>query len=428
MRKLSVEVQEESGRAGGHAVIRLMGLQSLPDGVTYRIRPVDTALQSDTAGHWIESDRIPLATRITTEGAELVVGPEIVENPAFLPGTLAVIELAKCGVRGEFLWPRISPLVRPKRRHLIAVKAPRQPIVEPVSEILFEEAADASSHIDPAAIVTPPKVPLPDLIDWTPHSSAVEYERGDTAQAASDLVGLAVASPVTAGSPTCASTEFAAEGSAAGQRTPTSIPLDRADAVKPAHAMRVDLPHWQIAAAAVCVSMLTFLATYALTGKSAPPTKADVISLAPLLSVGATSPQGLDTTAAPLQKLLEDADTRLNGPETARDKTEAAFLLRRYLATTLGDERTLWALTQLGTVYAEPANGTLPDYVNARHLWELSGSLGDPVAMCFVAALHEHGLCVRPDQESALGWYQRSKIAGGCRNVDAAIERVKLKK
>ena len=64
MRKLNIEVQEESGRpGGGHAVIRLMGLQSLPDNVTYRIRPVDTALHSDGQGAWIESDRQPLATR-----------------------------------------------------------------------------------------------------------------------------------------------------------------------------------------------------------------------------------------------------------------------------------------------------------------------------------------------------------------------------
>ena len=71
MRKLNIEVLEESGRpGGGHAVIRLMGLHSLPDNVTYRIRPVDTALHADGQGAWIESDRQPLATRITTDGAE----------------------------------------------------------------------------------------------------------------------------------------------------------------------------------------------------------------------------------------------------------------------------------------------------------------------------------------------------------------------
>ena len=48
--------------------------------------------------------------------------------------------------------------------------------------------------------------------------------------------------------------------------------------------------------------------------------------------------------------------------------------------------------------------------------------------MCFVAALHEHGLGVRPDKETALGWYRQSKNAGGCRDVDAAIERLKGKK
>ena len=40
MRKLSVEVHEDSGRpGGGHAVIRLLGLDTLPDSLTYRLKP-----------------------------------------------------------------------------------------------------------------------------------------------------------------------------------------------------------------------------------------------------------------------------------------------------------------------------------------------------------------------------------------------------
>ena len=419
MRKLNIEVQEESGRpGGGHAVIRLMGLQSLPDNVTYRIRPVDTALHSDGQGAWIESDRQPLATRITTEGAELVVGPEIVENPAFMPGTLAVIEVAKCGVRGEFLWPRIAPLVRPKRRHLITVKPQRAAAPEPASDIAFGEATDASSHIEPSAPtpVSTTDAAQPDDVTAIPDTSD-PAPAGTTAEPDAAL-------PVT-------------EMSAATEAPASAAPIAPARTLEQTTPQRFAPPPVRPARTSGLNHTATVLAglgiiglsLYMLSGKPAPLPKPDKpVSLAALLSTGGPQTVTAGTSSSALSKLLEDADARLHGPETARNKTEAAGLLRRYLATTLGDERTLWALTQLGSVYAEPPTGNAPDYANARRLWELSGSLGDPVAMCFVAALREHGLGVQPDKTAALDWYRQSKAAGGCRDTDAAIHRLQPKK
>ena len=57
----------------------------------------------------------------------LVLGPEIVEHPAFIAGTVAVIEIPAAGLRGELLWPSIRPTARPKRRHL-AVAKPAKPV------------------------------------------------------------------------------------------------------------------------------------------------------------------------------------------------------------------------------------------------------------------------------------------------------------
>ena len=82
-------------------------------------------------------------------------------------------------------------------------------------------------------------------------------------------------------------------------------------------------------------------------------------------------------------------------------------------------------LTQLGSVYAEPAAGRSPDYAKARQLWEIASAANDPVAMCFLGLLHENGLGVAADKKTALRWYERSKTTGGCPAVDESIARVR---
>lgn len=142
------------------------------------------------------------------------------------------------------------------------------------------------------------------------------------------------------------------------------------------------------------------------------------------LQVGAVSPRGTNAREGNADKLLELASSSLHGSGADRDTDEGAFWLRRYLATKLGDERTLRALTQLGSVYAESV-GRAPDYVKARQMWEIAGAFGDPVAMCFLGTLNEHGLGLPQDRKAALQWFQRAKASGGCPAVDEAIARVR---
>ncbi len=140
------------------------------------------------------------------------------------------------------------------------------------------------------------------------------------------------------------------------------------------------------------------------------------------LSVGALSPRGSSGAGVGAPRALENANAQLTG--ATRDTEEAAFWLRRYLAVALGNDRTMRALTQLGSVYAEP-EGRSPDYAKARLLWEIASAAGDPVAMCFLGLLHENGLGGAPDRRAALQWYERSKQAGGCPQVDEQIARVR---
>lgn len=146
------------------------------------------------------------------------------------------------------------------------------------------------------------------------------------------------------------------------------------------------------------------------------------VSLFDLLSSGATSPRGVGAAGVDAAIALEKANAALRGP--GRDAEEGSYWLKRFIKSSVSDERTVRVLSQLGSSYAEPL-GRPPDYVKARLLWEIASAAGDPVAMCFLGLVHENGLGTKRDMKHALEWYERSKSAGGCPNVEEAIARVK---
>ncbi len=145
--------------------------------------------------------------------------------------------------------------------------------------------------------------------------------------------------------------------------------------------------------------------------------------LAEILDVSGKSERGLDATAADMAQSLKHADESLYGGAGKADRDEARFWLRKSLSLGLGDARLVWAMTQLGTLYASPGVGA-PDYDAARVLWELASAKGDPVATCFLASMHELGLGVPKDNTHALELYRRSKTNGGCPGIDTALARL----
>lgn len=425
MKKLSVDVFADKSRPeGGHAVIRLIGLERLPDSVTFRLKPVDSAQQGE--GAWSAGDRHPLVTRMTAEGAELVIGPDIVENPVFLPGTLTAIEIQNCGVRGEFLWPRIPPLMRPKRRHLLGAKSAREMKNDIAEPIAFDEAFDASSEVAPAAAgrettaiagtsALDPSTPTLErhaapIVDGEQLLSRPANDAGAPSTARKDS-SMAFA-PLPLGESTAAMP--AAAKPMANAKIPEASSAGR----------RRFWPFVATIAAALVFGAIALPRLPPLVGltSAAPSREGDLITL---LSVGTTSPRGIKTRDRTAAELLEAADNLLHAPGGGNDKAEAAFMLRRYLASTLSEERTLLALTQLGSIYAEPDGARAPDYSRARQLWEIAATLGDPVAMCFLASLHEHGLGAAVNKPAALQWYLRAKDVGGCKRIDEAIARLR---
>ena len=90
MKKVSVQAFEDRNRAeGGHAVILLIGLREVPSRPAFRLWPVGLGQNAELPDAWPEGDQLPLTARVTAEGVEFVVGPDLAEHP-MLPAGLAV--------------------------------------------------------------------------------------------------------------------------------------------------------------------------------------------------------------------------------------------------------------------------------------------------------------------------------------------------
>ena len=79
------------------------------------------------------------------------------------------------------------------------------------------------------------------------------------------------------------------------------------------------------------------------------------------------------------------------------------YWLKRYVLATAGAVHSRIVLPPLGSVYASPVDGKR-DLARAIVAWELAGALGDTVALCFLATLHEQGLGVAADNATAEPW------------------------
>lgn len=153
MRQITVEAFEDESRPqGGHAVILLHGLDTVAERPTFRLKPVDAASNGEERalrGRALS----PLAIRKTHQGIELLVGPEVVANPRLLSGTPVIIELPEAGVRGEFLWPSVRPLLQSRRRNIVVTRRSRaaEPDPDP-GEGTGSAAAGGSVPLDTEAL------------------------------------------------------------------------------------------------------------------------------------------------------------------------------------------------------------------------------------------------------------------------------------
>jgi TPR repeat protein len=177
-------------------------------------------------------------------------------------------------------------------------------------------------------------------------------------------------------------------------------------------------------AALAAASLLLAVFAAPIIGIGAPPAAAPPRTvIADAFMAGPQSPRGEIATNIDRPTALRLADYNLHGVDRAIDRAEAEFWLKKAMSLTASHTQLRWAVTQLGTLAAQPVTGS-PDYDKARLLWEISAGNGDPIALCFLGTLAENGLGGPADRAKALEYYKRSKEIGGCPSTDEAITRL----
>ena len=499
-----VAVEDRSRAEGGHAVILLRGVEHAKPGVTFSLKQIaeerdgDEETETPLAGL---TDLRALEVTMTADGMALSVGPEIAESALFVPGAAVEITLPELGVRGEFLWPAITPHVRPKRRNIMirrtaADSLPRpaaanegSAVAEPeaivpasapavatsaiVPEVELVPASVTPLDLAPAVLAEPSTVPpepqpqpaarrpivLRSSLPRRPVAEPVARLADDegpagviAGQPAGDVrvAAVAVSMPDTSSSAPAKETAAPAAPAAATEQeelrgSPARSNLNTEASVPPSpeRGGRTISTGSAVALAAATLLAGQVIAFRALNLSVVPRQTVGTVDTAPSVAAVATpkaepapapkqvpappsppqrsvyeviwagpqSPRGVAAADVSPAKALQLAHALLHGNDSERDPEEAAYWLKHYLASASGGDPIRIALTQLGSAYAQPVQGQR-DFASARIVWELSSALGDPVAMCFIGAMHEHGLGIYQSSRIAKAWYDRAADLG----------------
>lgn len=98
---------------------------------------------------------VALDTRTTKSGVELVLGPEVGEHRALVPGTPIEISLSGTQIRARFTWPEaISGERPPKRRNITLVPSRRSAKSESVPSASSSKASRPAGESRPAGAAT----------------------------------------------------------------------------------------------------------------------------------------------------------------------------------------------------------------------------------------------------------------------------------
>ena len=464
-------VADSSVPAGGHAIIRLRGVALLPPGATFRIEPIDDALDEGHDGGWPSGDLTPLETRQTADGVEMRIGPAVVDAPLLEPGTPVTISVPDGHISAELVWPNLP--VSTGRAGAQVVMTPSQMAAElAAAERARQDALRAAELATSVAVAAGPPPLATNAVDaGAARVAATDQERMNGA--AWDLEAALASEPIDyAGGmmfpgrerergpdralSSLNKTVHERVEVMAGAEADTSLPaivMKRANESAASSAIsRGDLRPGTIegsvsepvrpgrlmpflaGAGAAGIAAAAILAVMTIRNGHIPFGATDVAtkpvtaaaakgSIAEVFTAGYQSPRGEIATDVDLPTALRLADYNLHGIDRPVDRAEAEFWLRKAMSLTASHSQLRWAMTQLGTLQAEPVTGA-PDYDKARMLWEISATNGDPVAMCFLGTLLEFGLGAAADKGKALDQYKRAKEFGGCPAADEAIARL----
>lgn len=465
MSKASVQViRNPDPAADGGGIIRIVGAMPIPLDAIFRIEPVDDAPGAAPEPGWPIGDLVPRSIRTSSTATEFLVGADIVDAPALQPGTPVAICVPAAALRSEIRWPTL-PVAKPVSRRAVVMTSK-----EHAAELAAQQAkataalpqiAAAPSERTPAdrtedmalARLMPPGNPATNGhagLDW---AQRLDVAMGTPTMAAADgtiasrpklatvenpdlapsSARAAVPSVVEMPSPVKRRASVlgdAGQGSALPSTGAPVVVRRRTDWASTAMAFAVGFLIAGGVAAGIWIGFErrarpTAVQSVAGGGAEAVPSApaASAAELAPILNIPDRSPLGFVADDIDLTEALKRADEYL-ASDRPDARQEAKYWLRRALVIGLGDERLSWTMAQLGTLYASGEGGP-PDYAAARLLWELSAGKGDPVSMCFLGSLYEHGLGVAKDRTRALAQFERARQRGGCPNVEQSINRLK---
>ena len=448
VQRIEIEAYEDrTFPGGGHAVLVLHGAPQLPDNPVFRLKPLEEMPARELPFDWLDHDHLPVSTFETSAGPALVIGPEIASSGLLVAGSAVAIVLPQAGLHGEFKWPALTSHTQARRLGLLSSPVRPARSVTPGTGIAPTARAHATAT---AACITATATAIQQAMRQAMEPTMALATAGamqrlqpparrpgrdahsPTFQAPTSFWSTAdprpqdgfvfvideSAMPVHQSLPPASAVASAAEYHPA----PLAEPAPRRSTSPLVVALAAALSMLGLLTCGMVVLDLKLVPAKMVSAASIgqmpqtpslpPPAVKAGLGLYDLLASGATSPEGVDARGISPAKALQMASARLRSKAGTRDAEEAAFWLKRYLATTFGAEGTRVALTQLGSAHADNA-GTPADFDKARLAWELAGALGDPVALCFLGALHSQGLGVNPNQQIASEWYRRAIAAGG---------------
>lgn len=335
MQLIFVEAHEDESRPqGGHAVIVIQGLGSLPEKAQFRLKPIDGRTQPGKLNGAKTIPLSPLAIRQTESSIELVAGPDVVSNPLLLAGTPVALEIIDADVRGEFLWPNVAPLTQPRRRKIAAAKKrPEEPTAQSAGTPAVANGTAAELGLlvleEAERSETPPAFAAPAL--WTPDAQAGTAAHGvNGAGDASRAIAIEPADASTSGSSPDAAASVAPPASAETQAVIDDIYRPSPPAASTAsvqwyrpHDAKVSKQGSRLMPGAAAAAITVLGAYYFLTPRSdtpnaAPPSLTEVT--APVAAAAPSMPPPAATPpAAPPQ---EPAN---NGPAAVATLSPAAI-------------------------------------------------------------------------------------------------------
>jgi Sel1 repeat len=428
-------VEDEAAPASGAAVIRIEGLSAWPQGATVRLVPIDEAAVPPQSDGWPWGELIPSRVVPTGSGIDVILGPEVVSSPRLVPGTPITIKVSAAQLEADARWPAIAPTARRRTgavamsaTQLLAAKAERERVEKDAAARRQElaEAAARSVREAAAADTAARAVPVAKAA-----AVAVSPEQGQLARL------LPLRRPVA---PQLDHLSLASDKGQLARLSPqdtksVAIVVAPGDAaVRPSRSawrgFAAGLATMGLLAAGLGFFMPGGLGRDAvgttvagIAGEQIPVANLDRL-FKDLANTAVKSPRNKSAVNVDAATALSLADHSLRGTRTAAEMEEAEFWLKRAISASVGGSEVGWALTQLGTIYAQ-SDHPQHNYSKAQALWQLAAAQGDPVAHCFLGALYEHGLGVPPNRRLARDHFLAADAANACKSAKDAAVRLK---